>query len=440
MKEFKQLKTMALAALAMTLGLTACSDDDSSEPAPKANIAANGIVLMDMPDEVVNGDTAILRFRINPSTAEFTKEQLHLDCVKSNIYKVKIDKGEERYNTRAFYVTPSGNLSIIDLHKDSLNGEALDGQWVAKIKAETSDNIFDKSDWALVIGSRDQNQDSTLISSDAFKMDIIPTPQDGVFAWSPDVYSLYKLNYPSKTPSTEVIPAYWILRGRDYHNTENENEVVTYDVNKRITKCYFDVPALNGVNMFAPQDSATATNCKFLRYKPDMKSVVFSSLKEKDVDNVMIPSKFTFSDNYGHETTIQKSITYTSVDTVTVYVDCPENLKAGVMYNVDVEQDLETDASFNYDVASKMPAFIFHQYLVCGAEDDEDDDLLIAVPGESSDQPSVSFYAQEDCKADDALKQLSTYFKQSLDYKAFNEPNGYPIWNTVVVFKRKGTE
>ncbi len=90
----------------------------------------SGIVLLSVPDEVLAGDTAIIRFRVNPSTAVLTKDNFSLDYYDPNVYEVEISEAEIQYlgdtvqaaRKRATYVTNSDSFNIVELQSNSLDG------------------------------------------------------------------------------------------------------------------------------------------------------------------------------------------------------------------------------------------------------------------------------------------------------------------------------
>lgn len=116
----KYLGILSILTLAGTM-ITSCSNDDDVKASTTIN--PNGIIVLSAPEQVVAGDIATIKFRVNPSNVNtLTKENISLDCVFSDIYEVEISASEAQYNgtsaninkkSKASYVQASDNYTIV---------------------------------------------------------------------------------------------------------------------------------------------------------------------------------------------------------------------------------------------------------------------------------------------------------------------------------------
>lgn len=144
-----------------------------------------GIVLMDAVSSVtaVKGTTFTLRFRVNPSGVEVTRDNLELDLQNSDTYFrcEPTQEGQAAAVSRASYVTPSDYYEIVGVEADRNDaGEQLHGQWVVAVATRGEGNFRNLSDLYLVLGYTDAAGVIRKISSPAVSVEIVPTADEGL--------------------------------------------------------------------------------------------------------------------------------------------------------------------------------------------------------------------------------------------------------------------
>ena len=370
----KQISMFAFAAALTLAGFTSCSDDDDVTPSGNNNVMANGIVLLQVPEEVVAGDTVSIGLRVNPSTTVLTKDNFSLDCYEPNVYEVELSKEEKTYlgdtvkteATRASYVTSSESFSIVELLNDSLNGEPLDGQYVLRIAAQSDRNIIDCSRWTLVCSTLDANGDTANISSELFSMKQIPQPKGGIFAWAPQAQNYTSGKLKSDSVNKKVIfdsiyvnGAKWYLTPRKYKNPSTEG-VMTYDYDKYV----HDVtPALL-------QDTTVLTTTKEEiewpdMYKkgsehafsavPDSTKAPFSSFGKDGKNYETLTNVLTVTDKYGHVSVWMQPLNYVIPTTIYTEVACDDPIATGKYYVDDIKGYMLTNYGIDIDIIKRYP-------------------------------------------------------------------------------------
>ena len=131
---------IALAALAM-----GCTKDDwKADVEALKKPAPTDIVILDASAvTAVKGTQFQLRFRVNPSGVEVTKENLELDLRNSDTYvQYDPDQAGAAAQSKASYVTPSDYYGIVGVEADrNAAGEPLDGQWVVTVATRGEGNF-----------------------------------------------------------------------------------------------------------------------------------------------------------------------------------------------------------------------------------------------------------------------------------------------------------
>lgn len=411
-------------SLSTSLSLASCSDDDKNVEVAESPINPAGIILMSHPSEVVNGDTAEVLFRLNPSNANLTKEQLSVDCVRANVFTLEDDTPTTK--TRASYVQSTPNYTLVDLKKDILNGDSLEGQWVAKILVKTDKNIFDKSLLALVANYKDNNGKVANISSDPFNMDLVPTPEDGITAWAPTLYT-------DSATKGKLTPYYYFARENMYKNSNGD--YLVYDMSKRIRSVKFTLGTLDNDSTTTKQETESAqTNgrtCYVYSYLPNADQEPFSKLLAGEMGSYSEKAILTLTDQYGHEAFNVTESHYNHIQNVTVEVDCPEQLKAGETYSLDLEKALSavhyssSEFSIRMIGSHKGQALDLHSY----------PEAMSISNDVSSDFKTLNIKVAKDCNADNAFKgwkifMISSQFEWTIPYTT--------LFKVQITLKRKG--
>ena len=143
MDTMKQMQRTVLPLL-MLCGLAACSDDDwKDDVAALQEPTPTSIVIMDNAGgTVVKGNRFQVRFRVNPSGTQLTKDNVELDVQNSDTYFLYEEEGNNAAKTRASYVEPSDYYALESVEPDKNEaGETLDGQWIATIQTQGEANF-----------------------------------------------------------------------------------------------------------------------------------------------------------------------------------------------------------------------------------------------------------------------------------------------------------
>lgn len=388
---------------------------------------------MGHPTEVVNGDTAKVLFRLNPSLATLTKEQLTIDCVYSNIYTLKEDKQDPTSESRASYVQNNSNYTLVDLQQDTLQGDTLQGQWIAKVLVKTDKNIFDKSTLALVATYKDKDGKENQISSESFNMDLVPTPDDGVTAWAPTLYTdTTKINGNQEKPTAY----YWIAEENMYQNASGA--YVVYDMDKRIRSVKHSLGTLDNDSTTTEQETQieeiSGKKLRLYSYLPDATKEPFCDLLVGKQNSYAAPSILTLTDKTGHEAFKSVNSHYSHFRKVELEVDCPKQLKAGETYHIDLEKAL---ADFGYSADEFKIATIGRNLGVAIGKYNGVTKYSIYYEW-SEDNKTADIHVHEDCDADETFPCLKGFVISS--HLSWGYPDSLPIslWKVQLTFKRKG--
>lgn len=170
---------IALAALA-----TGCTKDDwKADVEALKKPAPTDIVILDASAvTAVKGTQFQLRFRVNPSGVEVTKENLELDLRNSDTYvQYDPDQTGAAAQSKAGYVTPSDYYGIVGVEADrNAAGEPLDGQWVVTVATRGEGNFRNVADLYLVVNYTDAAGVARQVSSPGLPVQIVPTADEGL--------------------------------------------------------------------------------------------------------------------------------------------------------------------------------------------------------------------------------------------------------------------
>ena len=227
MDTMKQMQRTVLPLL-MLCGLAACSDDDwKDDVAALQEPTPTSIVIMDNAGgTVVKGNRFQVRFRVNPSGTQLTKDNVELDVQNSDTYFLYEEEGNNAAKTRASYVEPSDYYALESVEPDKNEaGETLDGQWIATIQTQGEANFRNVANLHFVINYTDAAGTPRRISSDAVPVEIVPTVDEGIRFEYAKVQSLYYVqNNEVKTNPYALfddINAYRNAQGMEWHYNRN---------------------------------------------------------------------------------------------------------------------------------------------------------------------------------------------------------------------------
>ncbi len=374
----KQIFKSGLAAVLAIAGLASCSSDDNdSNSSGKSSVAPSGIVLLSVPDEVVAGDTATIRFRVNPSTALLTKDNFSLDCYDPNVYEVEISDAESQYlgdtvqaaRKRATYVTKSESFSIVELLNDSLDGQALDGQYVLRIAAQSTRNIIDCSLWTLVCTTPDAKGDTANITSELFGIKQIPQPKEGIFAWSPQAVSYWngKIMAENKVfviDSTYVNGSKWYLMPRKYVN-HTTGGVMEYDYDtyvKDVTPMLLKdttVLTTKKSEMEWPDMYKTGQDHAFTAV-PDSTTEPFASYEADGSKNFeTLTNVLAVTDKYGHVSVWTQPLNFVLATIIYVELPVDDPVVAGRYRVDDIQSYTLTNYGIDLSIIERYPVQFF---------------------------------------------------------------------------------
>ena len=396
----KHLKALILCTVATaSVGLVSCGGDDNTVVENSiAPTNPSGFVVMAHPSEVVNGDTATLLVRINPATAKLTKDQLAIDCVNSDIYNLATSDASASSRSSVSYVQTSSNYTLLDLVPDTLGNDTLQGQWQAKVLVKTDKNIFDKSTLALVATYKDSEGKTVNVSSDPFQMTLVPTPADGITAWSPAIYTdTASFNADSRTPY------YWVVKGNTYRNADGMQQ--DYKVADRIRSTHFALNTIDNDTTTQAQTVANNDNEYLYSFLPLVDKVPFSGIAAGNVNTYKAKTFFTLVDKTGHECTMTCDCSYVGLKTLVLELDCPEELQAGTTYSINLDEAL---ADYGYS-SETLAWYTSRNYLRIDNPQVIDHEGWQLSYGLSDDHKTLTVTPVMNCNADMQLANLRSF-------------------------------
>lgn len=433
-------KIISLFAIAAAV-LVSCNEKntDPEEPVQPEEpteevINPGGIVLLSIPEQVVAGDTVVIRLRVNPSTAQFTAENLTLDCISSHVYEAQYSDAEKKYlgedtatkaddTTKGVpYVQNTENYSIAGVVADTLNNESLEGQYLVLVKAQNGKNIIDCSDLALVYKCEDENGETAYVSSETFVITQIPQPSDAIFAWSPQSLSLHAgsfttLDNGSLAMSSDVVnAAKWYLLARTYKDAST-GSVIQYDYKKYISKVEIhlekesvEIACTQKNNDFDGVYSAGLTEMFYAI--PDVSQDPMKTLFEQGSDKnyEVFTNKLVVTDKYGHVGGWSQDLNYVIPTHIAFEVDVPEDVVKGTYpilhkfetlaeYGIDAEQILRYPGLNVFTVVGQSSHGIGFYFSTPQRDDGFGVDRIVTHPG-----------SQSSIKAEDMFERMNIVF------------------------------
>ena len=360
-------KFITLAAVAAVV-LASCSKE---QPEEVKIIKPNGIVLLSVPEQIVAGDSAAIRLRVNPSTARLTTDNLSIDCLQSMVYDAEYSEAEQKYlgiatkSTAAAeedaaipYVQNTDNYTICSVVPDSLDHKPLEGQYIVVVKAQDSKNIIDRSTLALVCKFEDENRDTAYISTGTFSLPQLPRPGAAIFAWSPQSMSLHAGALSRQKDSVVVTNdtvncSKWYLCARSYKNAAT-GATIRYDYSKYISEV--KVQLYSGTDEIACNQYKTDFSGVYSSMidemraaYPDIAQEPFKTLFESGSDKKYetYTNTLTVTDKYGHADRWTQNLNIVIPLSINFKLDVPEEVITGKYSVVDKEA---TYAEYGIDI------------------------------------------------------------------------------------------
>ncbi len=371
MKKFISLFAIAAAVLVSCNEKNTTPDEPVQPEEPTVEVInPTGFVFLSIPEQVVAGDTVAIRLRVNPSSAKLTAENLTLDCIDSRVYDAQYSDAEIKYlgesaATKADdatkgvpYVQNTENYSIAGVVADTLNNEALEGQYLVLVRAQSEKNIIDCSNLALVCKYEDENGETAYVSSETFVITQIPQPSDAIFAWSPQSLSLHAGTFTSAggdslvLSSDDVNAVKWYLLARTYKEAST-GSVIQYDYKKYISNVEIQLEK-ESVEIACEQkntdfDGVYSAGLTEMYYAiPDISQDPMKTLFEQGSDKKYetFTNKLTVTDKYGHVGGWSQDLNFVIPTQITFKVDVPEVVVKG---NYPVVDKIETLAEYGID-------------------------------------------------------------------------------------------
>lgn len=238
-----------------------------------------GIVMLDTDTmEILKGEEFKIRFRVNPSGFQVSKENFALDVLKSDVY-IPQKEDEGKVETRASYINPLYYECLSVEPDKNESDEILDGQWVACMKAVTDVNLMSFDHVVPVISYRDVNGQLQLITATSgCVLNVLPTAEESLHIYCPKAQTLDLVGVNAE-PST--LP--YIILIDHYYYENKAGKKWSYDYNQFVdAKVAFG----NGEeSLFTLDKSKLKRGGVFL--EPDISEnewIVFKESNEKYID------------------------------------------------------------------------------------------------------------------------------------------------------------
>lgn len=319
-------------------GATSCSDDDWKKEVDnlKQPLPAN-IVLLSVPGEMVKGSTVDIVFRVNPSDALLTKEDLRLDCIRNEVYELELD--DKTRSTRASYISEPACYHITEVRVDTnAGGEQLDGQYIASLTAETEANIFDVSELCLIIKGTSVKGEERLVSSEPFEVTMVPPIGEGVTVWHARNHSYRLLD-----TEADIIPSY-ISVDENTYRMKGTDHIKTYSLSKYLGEAAYlsespetTDPETNPTGLFSVRDSLVEWGFLELIPTADEQWQTFGAEPFAKLD---IPGKLELTDKFGTQYVQDVPLTYfNNTEEIPVEVELDYSI-SGAEFDTDLTEPM----------------------------------------------------------------------------------------------------
>lgn len=230
----KKITVLVGMFISLCFAISSCvqNDDYGDDIARLKQPVLSGLVLVSADTTTVfKGGEFEIRFRTNPSGVMLDKEDVELDLISTDIYKLSTETNDA--TVRASYVTPASHYELISLSPDKNEaGDILEGQWVAKIKTQGEDNFMSYDHLMLVASYTDVLGVHRQVSGAECVVHILPTIEEGMYIYSPRTQNFRIHKHGDKGicmgSTGECIPYLVMFDPRDYRN--EKGRVWYYDL------------------------------------------------------------------------------------------------------------------------------------------------------------------------------------------------------------------
>lgn len=211
----------------MCLLFFSCTKDLKDDIRDLQKSVLAGIVMLDTDTmEILKGEEFKVRFRVNPSGFQVSKENFALDVLKSDVY-IRQKEDEGKAEIRASYINPLYYECLSVEPDKNASGEVLDGQWVAHMKASVDVDMVSFDHVAPVISYRDVNGKQQLITAtSACVLNIRPTVEECLHIYCPQAQTLDFLG----AEETSTLP--YVVLIDHYYYQNKDGKYWSYDYNQ----------------------------------------------------------------------------------------------------------------------------------------------------------------------------------------------------------------
>ena len=288
----------------------------------KVSDSVFGFVLYTQIDTISKGLKFPVTFRVNPSGVPFTQDMVVLDNMSSTKYLVMEEE------TRASYITESKNFYVDSLGKTRNAAEQeMDGQYFIRLGNKETRNLIDDNLFSLVGAYKDKEGVVQYVSSNPFKVVMMPNPGEGLTPWMygrGNVTRMKQIIIPSEKEGEDATIRYekelgaicFSLDPRTYKQ-ENGDARQTYSTRKYIRQLSFEpATAADSLVVFMPvRDSG------FVRFLPDTSKAEMRALMDTtQLRSITVRGKIHALDRFGGAAEFPVEMTWYSEfrDTLTV--------------------------------------------------------------------------------------------------------------------------
>ena len=296
-----------------------------------------GFVLYTQIDTITKGLKFPVTFRINPSGVPFTQDMVVLDNMTSTKYLVV-----EEDETKVSYITESKNFYVDSLGKTrNAANEEMDGQYFVRLATKETRNLIDDNIFSLVGAYRDKNSVIQYVSTNPFKVVMMPTPEEGLNTW------MYAHGNASRKKQVVIPPAQ--EGGESTITYEDELGVICFSLDSRTYKqengegrqTYTSRKYLRSLS-FSPATEADSLvvimpvrDSGFVRFLPDTtKAEMRALLDSKERRSVTVKGKIIAADRFGGFSEFPVAMTWHSPYRDTVVLE----KKVSDFFTTDAEQ------------------------------------------------------------------------------------------------------
>lgn len=296
----------------LALLISSCNKMDNVDEQQEVPSHPSGIVIIKNPESFVKGDTLDILFRVNPSNAIPTLENVHLDGFWEKPYtkfdpEIPGDPGT-RSHIPAYY--DALNFKIVEINPSQNEAkDTLDGEWIARIASavDPAINCYVNSVMAFVMSYNDKSGKEQTVSSEVFPVAMLPTIEEGLDIWCQPRYS-YKL------VTKDTIPSAYISFDANKYKAEDD-DIFTYTLSENIENISAVLDS-DYTDVFTILPCQKTEQNAFLEFVPNPAHPKWAEL-EASVDSTMtIPGTVTIVDKHNNLLDIDFTFIYYAANTI----------------------------------------------------------------------------------------------------------------------------